>query len=313
MDEIVNINIADLTEHPLNRKIYCDVDDINSLVDSVNKYGVLEPLIITIDNVIISGHRRRVAALQAGLEQIPCIRTKIIDKLELEELVIQSNRQRVKSNEQIAREYQELKRIETEKAKMRMSSGGGDRKSEKYQESGMSNLTHPIDEIGKSRDIAARKLGIGSITAEKASKVVAEVDNLTSDGKDVEAKTLVDTLNKSVDRAYQRVKPARTPEQKEQDKINNRKVILRLDRLAYIVRLIEKVPEDLIKFIYRDLAKIYHPDKQQSVDLEISKQRTEAFKLIADVRSFMEIQDADDLRKLARIKGILKEESQRHD
>jgi len=58
---------------------------------------------------------------------------------------------------------------------------------------------------GKSRDIAAEKLNISGRTAEKAVKVVTQVDELKVEGKEDQAKELVDTLNKSVDRAYREI------------------------------------------------------------------------------------------------------------
>lgn len=108
---------------------------------------------MTLDNVIISGHRRWNAALSLGVKEVPVITLDLTDELDIEEAVLVSNKQRQKANEQIAREFEELKRIEEERAKGRMSEGGGDQKS------GVQNFAHPIPGQGKSRDIAAEKLG----------------------------------------------------------------------------------------------------------------------------------------------------------
>src|SRR6187402_1172275 len=45
---------------------------VRDLAQSIREVGVLEPLVITADGHILSGHRRYQAALLAGLERLPC-------------------------------------------------------------------------------------------------------------------------------------------------------------------------------------------------------------------------------------------------
>ena len=89
------------------------------------------------------------------------------DDLDIEESLIDANIQRQKTNEQIAREYDKLKAIESEKSKKRMSSAGGDRKSKRYKKSPAQNSAEPISK-GETRNIAVTKLGISHDTGEKA-------------------------------------------------------------------------------------------------------------------------------------------------
>src|SRR5262249_4476391 len=60
----------------LNDRIYKPVSpndpSIRALAESMRKDGVLVPLVVTRDYVILSGHRRRVAARLAGIERVPC-------------------------------------------------------------------------------------------------------------------------------------------------------------------------------------------------------------------------------------------------
>ena len=42
------------------------------LAQSIRKHGILEPLVLTADNVILSGHRRYAAAKLAGMTEVPC-------------------------------------------------------------------------------------------------------------------------------------------------------------------------------------------------------------------------------------------------
>src|SRR5262245_53476816 len=61
---------------PENEKIYRPVSpddpDVIALAKSIREHGIKEPLFITLDNYILSGHRRHVAAQLAGLREAPC-------------------------------------------------------------------------------------------------------------------------------------------------------------------------------------------------------------------------------------------------
>ncbi len=60
---------------PENDSIYNPVDVTDSrfiaLVESVRVHGILEPIVITVDGDIVSGHRRHKAAEIAGLISVP--------------------------------------------------------------------------------------------------------------------------------------------------------------------------------------------------------------------------------------------------
>ena len=65
-----------LKPSPENGELYRPVDpddpDIAALTDSIVELGILEPLIVTLDGYIISGHRTYAAARKAGLLFVPC-------------------------------------------------------------------------------------------------------------------------------------------------------------------------------------------------------------------------------------------------
>jgi len=207
MNQIKYAPTSALKPHPLNAAIYGDGCD-QELLDSIKEKGIVNPILVTKSFQIISGHRRFNAAQMAGLNEVPVIIMEQNDPLEIEELLIITNKQRNKTAEQIAREYEKLKDIEKIRAKNRQSLAGGDKKSEK---SLVENSPQAISE-GKSRELAAEKLGISSNTAERAAKVVHHVDELRAEGKTEEAEQLRQTLNeKSVNAAYQMVKPKKEP------------------------------------------------------------------------------------------------------
>src|ERR1043166_6702232 len=87
--------------------------------ESVRKRGVLEPLLITSDNRVIAGHRRLEAAHKAGLIEVPVVILHLTDELDILEALVESNRQRPKTNEQIGRQAKALLVIEAERAKQR--------------------------------------------------------------------------------------------------------------------------------------------------------------------------------------------------
>lgn len=106
------ISLDRIYPSPENAKLYRPVDpldpDIQALAESIRKDGVLDPLVISRDRFIISGHRRWTAAGLAGLKRVPC-RIEPVDYLGCDEdqwvhILREYNRQRVKSLDEIIRE-----------------------------------------------------------------------------------------------------------------------------------------------------------------------------------------------------------------
>jgi hypothetical protein len=105
------IPVAKLRPSPENKRLYRPVDradpEIVALARSVKNHGVQEPLIVTADHYIVSGHRRLVAAKLAGLTAVPC---KVLDFRKDEDhdrfmhLLRECNRQRVKTFDEKLRE-----------------------------------------------------------------------------------------------------------------------------------------------------------------------------------------------------------------
>jgi ParB-like nuclease domain len=103
--------ISDIRPSPENDRIYRPIrgDDpaIVRLSESIREYGVLEPLIVTADGYIVSGHRRFAGAKVAGLESVPC---RVLDFRREDDpdkflrLLREHNRQREKTNDERLRE-----------------------------------------------------------------------------------------------------------------------------------------------------------------------------------------------------------------
>jgi ParB/RepB/Spo0J family partition protein len=96
---------------PENDAIYAPIawDDpsIQDLARSIKENGVKEPLLISKDGYIISGHRRRIAAMLAGLEYVPVTVSPISrakNPKEFIALLVTMNAQRVKTTSDLVHE-----------------------------------------------------------------------------------------------------------------------------------------------------------------------------------------------------------------
>jgi hypothetical protein len=91
----------------LYRPVNLDDPEIIALAESIREKGILEPLVVTRDYYIVSGHRRHAAAILAGLATIPCRMLPIRrrdDTAGFVQLLREHNRQRDKSNDERLRE-----------------------------------------------------------------------------------------------------------------------------------------------------------------------------------------------------------------
>lgn len=156
MVEWVEANL--LKPHPKNEAIYGE-DGFQDLVDSISELGVLQAIYARPDNVVISGHRRWRAAKEVG-KQVPVIRVKYPTELDELQAIIEHNRYRIKNGQQLYNEGEELEKIEVERASERMKMG-----KEKFP--------YP-DQLGQSRDIVAKTIGLGSGKQWDKLKYVAE-------------------------------------------------------------------------------------------------------------------------------------------
>ena len=109
-DEITHLAPEGIHPSPENDTIYNPVaptdPDFLAFVASVREHGrIIEPLIVTRDRFIISGHRRHAAAMIAGLDRVPC-RIEDFNRGDPRFLLMlrECNRQRVKTLDETLRE-----------------------------------------------------------------------------------------------------------------------------------------------------------------------------------------------------------------
>lgn len=69
------VDPRDLAPAPENDELYrpvlADDPEIVALAESIREHGVREPLVASVDGFILSGHRRRMAAIVAGVDEVP--------------------------------------------------------------------------------------------------------------------------------------------------------------------------------------------------------------------------------------------------
>ena len=99
---IRRVPLASITPSAINDDVYrppsADDPDIQEMARSMREHGVLQPLAITQDGFILSGHRRYCAATLAGLETVPVVTESITrDDPAFPRLLVMHNQQRQKS------------------------------------------------------------------------------------------------------------------------------------------------------------------------------------------------------------------------
>ena len=177
MDKITYLNPKKLTRNPLNDLVYGKelVDDIKP---SIEEYGILRPLIINKENLVIEGNRRLQAALELNLDVVPVILMSFDGKVSENDWFFESNKYRIKSHEQVIREYKAKRLDEEQKAKIRQLASQNNKKAKTY--SGSASGTG-----GDCRDLAAKLLNL-SISGKTADKHLAVLEKIRSFPEDTQ-------------------------------------------------------------------------------------------------------------------------------
>ena len=187
---------TELRPHPLNARIYGADETAAEFVASVRERGILVPLVIKADGTIISGHRRWQAARAIGMVTVPVEVVDYADELEERQAIIEFNRQREKTFSQKMAEAEELKAIESEQARRRMSAAA------QAQRQGMQTFADPAK--GTARDKVAEMVGLGSgENYRKAAKIWAAAKQ-----GDEKAREFVAKIDAGAGRCTKRTEPS---------------------------------------------------------------------------------------------------------
>lgn len=130
MENIVVININELKDYPRQAEIYGTPEIEPEFIASIKDRGIITPLLVSavltddrVEYVIVSGHRRKYNAKEAGLTELPCIVRNYLNPADMEIDFLAANMQREKSKAVRLKEYLTYKQILSQFGKERKSKG----------------------------------------------------------------------------------------------------------------------------------------------------------------------------------------------
>ena len=170
--EIVLKNPTSLHEHPRNQEFFDDITGSkwDEFKTSIAQMGVMNPLIVTENNTVISGWQHTRAALELGMENVPCIVRQFENEDEILRCLIETNirqRGRIDSNHfKQAAIIGEMERL------YKIGKRGGDRHSEAFKQTkagvngSVTNQDDLADMMGLSPEHMRRIKSLLAITPE---------------------------------------------------------------------------------------------------------------------------------------------------
>ena len=198
----MNRPVNTLKPHPTSLALYGDDSIDPAFQESIAAHGVLVPLTIKEDGMIISGHRRRKAAIACNLQAVPVVVVSFANELDERLAIIDHNRQRQKTVSQRMREAEELEAIERERAKERQREAGRTYGEKHPKQEVPPTLGEPLK--GETGDKAAKAAGMKRSTYDKA-KAVYEAAK-AGNAKAVEMLAKVDSGDASINKAYKDIR-----------------------------------------------------------------------------------------------------------
>lgn len=101
--------VSALRPNPLNpRGPVVEDEALRELADSIRAQGILQPLIITPDGLLITGHRRLAAARLAGCDTVPCVVRAMGTTAQLVTMIVENSHRRDIDPLRLAAAYQRL-------------------------------------------------------------------------------------------------------------------------------------------------------------------------------------------------------------
>lgn len=171
-------DVNELKEHPRNQEFFDDIsgDEWKDFLQSIKTSGVIEPIVITQNKVIVSGHQRVRACKELGIPTIMAEMRDYKDEDEILKALLETNlRQRGTvggSVKQIGRRIMELERLYG-------IQHGGDRRS-KVEKSPLKESSQP-----KTQEELASMLGISLDTLKNyktLTQMIPELEELVDTG-----------------------------------------------------------------------------------------------------------------------------------
>jgi len=161
LSDILYLPLAQLQDNPLNEYPPLPEEELAELESDIREKGILVPLIVKLDGVIVCGHNRKAAAIRAGLERAPV--QQILSPLSaaLEKDIMKSENDRRRGG-RWSKEQKEAFIRENFEQEIGAAKHGGQRGNQHSGGQASMNLAREIEK--KSR---------GRIAAGTASRIVA--------------------------------------------------------------------------------------------------------------------------------------------
>lgn len=241
------ISVLDLKEHPKNKELFDEMtgDKWNEFVESIKTSGVIEPIVVTQDLVIVSGHQRLRACIELGIETVNCeVRHYDNDDLVLKDLIETNLRQRGDiggSQVKMARRIRELERIYGIQRGNNQSSGGDMTQKKLSDMLGISEGT--LLRVKKLLDLLPEiqdEVESGKISFSTASRLISQLD--LDEQKELYNQLFVENSNEDVTNA-EIVRLTNLLKQKEEE--HNKELAIEATKLEKQVRKVDKLENEI--------------------------------------------------------------------
>jgi ParB family chromosome partitioning protein len=169
MNELITITASiDIKKIKVESRIRKDYGDIEGLAESIKKHGLLQPIVVTPDYILIAGERRLKAVTLLGWKVVLAKIQTATDREEqlLCEIAENEQRKEFTPSERVAYGL-ELEQIERLKAKERQATSTGGNVPQ------LRDRGHKA-EHGRATDIVAKRVGFGSGKTYERAKAVVE-------------------------------------------------------------------------------------------------------------------------------------------
>jgi len=197
------LSVALLTPHPKNEEIYEHPtgESWAAFLASIKSSGILEPIVITSDWRIVSGHRRYLAAKELGLDHVPCIVGEFADEDAVLHAIVEYNRYRVKTVREIMREATLIEEVESRRAKARQVAAAWGTVKENLPE-------QDVGQKGQTRDKVAAAIGMSGRTYDKLRYIT---DKGKTNNKINELINRIEKGESSIDSVFKSIKFGERP------------------------------------------------------------------------------------------------------
>jgi ParB-like chromosome segregation protein Spo0J len=89
--QIETISTSDIKPCPDNPRLH-PPEQVARIVESIKRFGFVQPVLISSDSVIIAGHGRHQAAVRMGLDEIPCLVADHLTDEEIKQYMVIDNK-----------------------------------------------------------------------------------------------------------------------------------------------------------------------------------------------------------------------------